>query len=102
MSNTKKFSHNQLKFLRGIGHGLNPIVTIGQNGLSESVLEELETSLDHHELLKIKLTTIDRAERKELINQIITQTNSELVQAIGKICLIFRAADASEIELPRH
>jgi len=101
MTQQKTLSKNQLKFLRGIGHGLNPVVTIGQHGLSESVLEELEKSLAHHELLKIKLSSTDRVERKELINAIIEQTDATLVHSIGKVCVIFKAAENSEIELPR-
>lgn len=101
MSKTKKLSIQQTKFLRGIAHGLNPIVTIGINGVTESLMEEVETSLAHHELLKIKLAGVEKEDRKTVIGHIVEQTHSELVQSIGKVFVIFRAKEKSEIVLPK-
>ena len=60
---------SQKRFLRGRTHHLNPVVMIGEKGLSENVLTELERALDHHELIKVKLRT-DRASRAAIIQQI--------------------------------
>jgi RNA-binding protein YhbY len=50
----KKLTNNQKKFLRARGHTLKSIVMVGQHGLSEAVLAELESTMTKHELLKIK------------------------------------------------
>ncbi len=101
MSNSKKLTNTQIKFLRGIAHGLNPVVTIGNNGMSESLMKELESSLEHHEILKIKIMVGERSDRKKIIEKIIAETHSQLVQSIGKICVIFRANPQTEIQLPK-
>jgi RNA-binding protein len=61
-----KLTNNQKKFLRSKGHSLKPVVMMGQHGLSEGVLAELKTSLETHELLKIKVRGDDK-ERRALL-----------------------------------
>ena len=85
MSLTEK----QKKELRGRGHALKPVVSIGNSGLSKAVLRELELSLEHHDLMKIRITGADRNERSKIIEQICTTFNTELVQAIGHIALVY-------------
>jgi RNA-binding protein len=80
------------KHYRTIGHNLNPIVTVAGNGLSDGVLAELERALNDHELIKVKLAINDREERKELVAALIETTGALLVQEIGKVALIYRAA----------
>lgn len=79
------------KQFRTIGHQLNPIVTVAGNGLSESVVQELNRALDDHELIKVKLAISDREERKEVVAQLQTLPHVELIQEIGKIVLLYRA-----------
>ncbi|GKT12218.1 MAG: RNA-binding protein [Thiomicrorhabdus sp.] len=102
MSQPEKLSNNQKKYLRGIAHGLNPMIMIGANGVTESLMAELESTLEHHEILKIKIATADRDERKEIIQHIVAETNALLVQTIGKICVIYRQNDDTELPLPRN
>ncbi|HET8710580.1 MAG TPA: YhbY family RNA-binding protein [Spongiibacteraceae bacterium] len=80
------------KQLRAIGHQLNPVVMISERGLSEGVNAELERALEDHELIKVKLAVADPAERRELAATICAVHNAELVQSVGKVILIFRAA----------
>lgn len=80
------------KQLRNIGHQLNPVVTVAERGLTEGVAAELERALDDHELIKIKLAINDPAARKAISAEICAQHHAELVQNIGKVALIFRAA----------
>ena len=81
----------QKKQLRALGHSLQPVVAVGNSGLTEGVRKELALSLEHHELLKIKVSCGDRDERSGLIEQICGSTDAELVQSIGRIALIYRA-----------
>ncbi|MDP2248230.1 MAG: YhbY family RNA-binding protein, partial [Nitrosomonadales bacterium] len=56
----------QITYLRGLGHHLNPVVSIGNNGLTEQVLKEIELALTAHELIKIKVSGDDRALRLKM------------------------------------
>lgn len=87
-----KLSNDTRKHYRNIGHNLSPIVTIAGNGLSEPVIEELNRALEDHELIKIKLAVVDRELRGEMTQEAAKQTGSEIVQTIGKVALLFRAA----------
>lgn len=86
-------SQDQKKHLRTIGHQLKPVVTIGDKGLSQSVLEEIERALNDHELIKVKVVTEDREDKKAIIAQLVTQTGVILVQTIGHNALILRNVD---------
>lgn len=98
----KKLTNNQKKFLRARGHILNPVIMIGQHGLSESVLAELEVSMTKHELLKIKIRAEDREDRQRMIDEIIKVSKAHLIQVIGSVMVIYRAFDEEpEIILPR-
>jgi RNA-binding protein len=80
------------KHYRTLGHALNPVVTIAGKGLSEGVTAELDRALNDHELIKVKLAINDREERKETIVALCQISGAELVQEIGKVALIYRAA----------
>ena len=76
--------------LRGRGHALHPIVTIGERGLAESVLAELEVALEAHELVKVRLPAIDRTERTAIAEQMEAETGAVRVQIIGRVVLLYR------------
>ncbi len=67
----KRLTNNQKKYLRTLAHDLNPVVMIGQHGLSEAVLSELDSTMKKHELLKIKIRVDDRNKKKEMVDKII-------------------------------
>ena len=85
-------AQDQKKHFRQIGHHLKPIVMIADKGLTENVLNELERALEDHELIKVKLAVLDREAKQAIISTICETSKSELVQSIGKIALIYRAA----------
>lgn len=76
--------------LRAIGHQLKPVVTVAGNGLTESVLEEINRALFDHELVKVKLAIDDRAARKAAAAEICEKCSAERIQDIGKVILILR------------
>lgn len=88
-----KLSNDQKKYLRTIGHGLKPIVTVAGKGLSEAVLAEILRAVGDHELIKIKLAVEDRELRSGIIDKICQQCDAVPVQTIGKIVLIYRKSD---------
>jgi len=101
MSQPEKLTIHQKKYLRGIAHGLNPMIIIGANGVTESLMAELESTLSHHEILKIKMASADREDRKAIVEHIVSETGALLVQTIGKICVIYRQNEESELPLPK-
>lgn len=94
-------SNNQIKHLRSLAHSLRPVVMIGQHGLTDNVMAELEAALLHHELVKIKIASDDREERKALAETLAQQTGSETVQVIGKVLVLFkRNSKKPRVDLP--
>ncbi len=91
----------QKRHLRGLGHDLHPLVTVGDKGLSENLLAELDQTLEHHELIKVRVNAGDREERKLLIDQLIEKSGSELIQTIGHIALLYRKAKKPSLQLPQ-
>ena len=85
----KKIQALAARQLRTLGHKLKPVVTVGNAGLTESVLNEIRLTLEHHELIKIKVNASDRSERHRIIDEICAQTRAEFVQKIGHIALIY-------------
>lgn len=95
-------SSAQTRFLRGLCHSLKPVVMIGQNGLSDNVMTEIDSAIQHHELIKVKIAQSDRAARKEMARTIIERSDSVLVQEIGQVICLYRKNDQeTKIELPR-
>lgn len=80
----------QIKHLKSLGHKLNPIVTVGQHGMKESINTELEIALNHHQLVKVKVNIGDRDLRDDLINTLSETHSAELVQRIGNVALFYR------------
>ena len=81
------------KYLRSLGHQLKPVVTVAGNGLTETVLAELERALGDHELIKVKLAVGNRDAKKAIVNEICLQSEAILIQSIGHMILLFRKAD---------
>lgn len=91
----------QISFLRGLGHTLNPVVMIGNNGLTESVLKEIEVSLKSHELIKIKVFGDDRDVRLAMLEEICEKTGAIAVHHIGKQLVVYRQGDPAKIVIPK-
>ena len=85
-----KLTDQQKRHLRGLGHALKPVVILGNAGLTENVLAEIDQALTHHELIKVRINAADREQRTAIIDAICEQTKGDPVQCIGHILLIFR------------
>jgi RNA-binding protein len=86
MSLTEK----QKKFLRKLGHELEPALLTGGAGLTPGLLAELESTLAQHELLKVRVRAADRDSRDSLIRALCESSGAELVQRIGHVALLWR------------
>jgi RNA-binding protein len=87
----KKLEGFQRKYLRGLAHGLKPVVLIGQKGLTEELIKSASQAFEIHELIKVKFNDFKEKEQKQEISETIEkQTGSELIGAIGHIHIFFR------------
>ncbi|MDC0238342.1 YhbY family RNA-binding protein [Gammaproteobacteria bacterium] len=78
------------KALKAIAHHLNPIVTIGNLGLSTSVIAELNRAISDHELIKVRLNIVDRKLRVEFVNEVSQLLDAKIVQQVGKVVVLYR------------
>jgi RNA-binding protein len=84
-------SARERSHLKGRGHTLEPVVHVGQSGLSDAVVVELERALTAHELIKVKINA-DRDARREIVDAICARTGAVAVQQVGKVVLLWRPA----------
>ena len=94
-------SNSQLRYLRGLCHTLKPVISVGQKGLSDALLAELDAALTHHELVKVKIGAEDRDARDALGVDLAARTGAEMVQKVGHVvCLFRRNAEKPRVALP--
>ena len=77
--------------LRSAAHALNPLVIIGDKGLTDEVVAEIDRTLKAHELIKVRAGTDDRKARDAWFADICTRLEAHAVQQIGKVFVIYRA-----------
>jgi RNA-binding protein len=89
----------QKRYLRGLAHSLGPVVMLGQKGVTPNLISELGQALDHHELIKVRLSGGDKAERAAQIEVLTRDSNAEVVQIIGHTATLWRRNE-KEPKLP--
>lgn len=91
---------SQRKHLRGLAHHLEPVVMVGQKGITESVVSETGRALDAHELIKVRLDA-EGKEKKVLAEELARQTEADLAGVVGKIAILYKARqEKPKIKLP--
>lgn len=95
MSKNKKkqaptLSKKQLRFLRGLAHNLDPLVMIGQHGLTEQIVKSAEDVFRSRELIKVKVQNTADVDRPETAAKLAQETGAALVQIIGRIIVLYR------------
>lgn len=83
-------SQKQIKYLKGLGHHLKPVVQIGKEGITEAVKKTVGTELKNHELIKVKLGQNCPVNKHEAQSQLAEATASYPVQLIGKTVLLYK------------
>lgn len=98
---SQQLNKNQLKYLRGLCHQLQPVVMVADKGLTENVMLALHESLATHELIKVKLR-VEREQRTGFIQRIEADTGAQLVQKIGQVaCFYLHNPKEPKLALPR-
>ena len=80
----------QRQILKAQAHSLKPVILIGSKGLTPAVVEETSHALDAHELIKVKIASLEKEEREAISAALIEEVQAQLIQKIGKIIVIYR------------
>ena len=76
--------------LKARAHALHPLVHVGQAGLSDAVMVEVERALTAHELIKVRITSPDREARAAVRDAICMRSDAAAVQQVGKVLVLWR------------
>ena len=84
-------TETQKKALKKLAHNLKPVIMVGNAGVTASLLNELDSTIEHHELMKVKVSAGERDARDAAIKQLCKASKSELVGRVGNIATLYRA-----------
>jgi RNA-binding protein len=91
----------QRRYLRGLGHHLEPVVQVGKEGVSEGLAAALDAALQQHELIKVRLGEHAGEDRHGLAGELARAGGAELVQVLGRTLLLYRRnVEEPKIKLP--
>lgn len=85
----------QIRRLKSLAHHLEPVVYIGKQGITDSLIQAAAQALADHELIKIKFIDF-KDEKRSLVEEVVSRTDAALVQIIGNVAVVFRPADNEE------
>jgi len=85
----KEITSSQKRKLKSLAHKLKPVVLIGQKGITESLVKAVDKALEDHELIKVKFIDL-KDEKHELLERVVADTKSFLVNLIGNTAIIYR------------
>lgn len=96
----QKLRGKQINYLRGLAHHRKVIVSVGNDGITKGVVNELDISLASHELVKVRLGGESREERQMCLERLCAAVDAQAVQIIGKVGVVYRPAKKPVIQLP--
>lgn len=96
-----KLTERQKKHLRRLAHSLKPVLSVGDKGVTEAFVRELDGALEHHELLKVRVRSADRDDRDAAIAALGEQSGASIIGRIGNVATLYRPRKRKPgIELP--
>jgi RNA-binding protein len=96
-------SGKQRRYLRGLGHSLEPIVQVGKQGLTEGVTAAVDAALHEHELVKVRVGTECPDDRHDIASRLAPTVKGEVAQVLGRTLLVWRKRlKDSKIQLPKE
>ena len=88
--------------LRGLAHSLSPVVHIGKEGLTDAVKAAVNTAIDTHELIKVKLPQVEKTERRAMTQALATAIACHVAGELGRVAILYRRhREKPVIKLPR-
>ena len=97
-----ELSSAQRAYLKGLAHGVEPVVQVGRNGISENLASEVSRALFDHELIKVKFVYHKQA-KGELSEELAEKTGAVLVGRVGNVAILYLEhpdAERRRIRLP--
>lgn len=83
-------SEPQKKFLRGLGHKLKPVILVGDAGVTDALFKEFDSTIDHHELIKVRVRATDRESRDRMLDDLCHRGSALLISRVGNTALLYR------------
>lgn len=90
----------QKRYLRGLGHELKPVILVGKGEVNEPLLQETDSALESHELIKVKILESCLMERHEVAEALAAACGAQVAQVLGRTLLLYRKGKEPKIELP--
>lgn len=91
----------QKRFLRSKANHLQPLFQIGKNGLTQSVIEQIEEALESKELIKVNILQNCTEDKTDIAQTLSEQDGIHVVQVIGNIIILYKESiEKKRIELP--
>ena len=81
----------QRRQLRALAHALKPVVTVGQRGITDAVVRQIDGALTTHELIKVKLAAESPVDRDEAAEVLPPRLDCEVAGALGRILILYRS-----------
>jgi RNA-binding protein len=96
MSLPQPLTGAQRRHLRALAHDAKPVVQLGRHGLSAPFLAEVERALEEHELIKVRLRGAERAERRQIVDELGSRLRCEPLGTVGQVAILYRPAAEPE------
>ena len=90
-----EITSKQRKVLEKAAHSLEPVVIVGQNGVTDSLTEKVAQSLEAHELIKVKFNDF-KDDKRELTENLCNACGALLVRIIGNIAILYKEQENPE------
>ena len=98
----EELTGKQRRHLRALGHHLDPVVQVGQDGISDAVVGQAHAQLDVHELIKVKIGESSPQDRHQAADMLAARTQAQVAQVLGRTVLLYRPRkDKPQIVLPK-
>ncbi len=97
-TDNSQLTTKRVSALRKQAHLLNPVVLIGEKGLTDAVRKEITQALYDHELIKVKVAGMEKPEFLELADEIAEESAAELIQTIGRTIVLYRVSSKAKDE----
>jgi len=86
-------SGKQRSYLRSKGNQMKPVIQVGKDGISSSLVEQVNETIEARELIKVRILNNSLYTAKEAAQELAKKCGAEVVQVIGNVCLIYRRND---------
>ncbi len=89
----------QRSYLKALANGIETIMQIGKNGVTETVIKQIDDALESRELIKIKILNNSSLEAKDTANEIADAVRAEYVQSVGNKFVLYRESENKLINM---